>query len=257
MFDFEPKDVKDFLDEKLNQFNRASFIDLDPISIPHQFKSKEDIEIAGFLTATLSWGNRKTILQNAQKLMKIMGDSPYDFIMTAHMDQLNRVEFVHRTFQADDLRCFIRALRHIYKHHGGLEKVFRTYSKPDTMQPAITAFKRLFFQVEHLPRSEKHISDPEKGSSAKRINMMLRWFVRKDHRGVDLGIWNQSIKPHQLSLPLDVHSGNVARKLNLLKRKQNDAKALREIDAVLRSFDPLDPVKYDFALFGLGAMEKF
>lgn len=251
------QDIKDFLDEKVDQFNRPFFIELDPISIPHRYNLKEDIEISGFLAATIAWGNRKSIIQNANKLMDSMGESPFDFIMNASSSQINKLQFVHRTFNSDDLKCFIKCLRNIYNMHGGMEKTFTSFAKSETLQPAITEFKRIFFELEHPFRTEKHVSDPMMGSSAKRINMMLRWFVRNDNRGVDFGIWNKNIKPSQLSLPLDVHTGNIARKLGLLDRKQNDAKAVNEIDLVLRSFDPIDPVKYDFALFGLGAIDKF
>ncbi|MDA1182142.1 MAG: TIGR02757 family protein [Bacteroidetes bacterium] len=253
----EINNIKTFLDDKVHEFNRVSFIELDPISIPHRFSSKEDIEISGFLAATLAWGNRKSIIQNANKLMDDMGESPFDFVMNASSQQLKKLQFVHRTFNSDDLRVFIKCLRNIYKTHGGMEKIFANGSTNDSMQLAISEFKRIFFSSDHLERTEKHVSDPEKGSSAKRLNMMLRWFVRTDNRGVDFGIWNNSIKPSQLSLPLDVHTGNIARKLGILQRTQNDAKAVKEIDLVLRSFDPNDPVKYDFALFGLGAIDKF
>ena len=251
------REIKSFLDEKVDEFNRVNFIELDPISIPHRFTLKEDIEVSGFLAATIAWGNRKSIIQNANQLMDKMGNSPFDFIMNANNRQLNRLHFVHRTFNTDDLRCFIHCLRHIYQQHGGMQQVFETGATPDSLQPAISYFRQVFFDTEHLPRTEKHVSDPIKGSSAKRLNMMLRWFVRKDGRGVDFGIWNGALKPSQLSLPLDIHTGNIARKLNILTRKQNDAKALEELDAVLRGFDSNDPVKYDFALFGLGAIDKF
>jgi uncharacterized protein (TIGR02757 family) len=253
----EISDIKTFLDEKIDEFNNIHFIALDPVSIPHRFSLKQDIEIAGFLAATIAWGNRKSIIQNANKLMDDMGESPFDFVMHASNQQLKKLQFVHRTFNSDDLRVFIKCIRNIYKNLGGMEKIFANAATIDSMQPAIAEFKRVFFSIEHLARTEKHVSDPDKGSSAKRINMMLRWFVRKDNRGVDFGIWNETIKPAQLSLPLDVHTGNIARKLGLLHRTQNDAKAVQEIDLVLRSFDPTDPVKYDFSLFGLGAIEKF
>lgn len=250
-------DIKEFLDQKVFEFNQAFFIAHDPISIPHRYTQKEDIEIAGFIAATLAWGNRKSILQNANKLMDKMGDSPFDYVMSASLKQINGIEFVHRTFNSQDLHCFIFCLRNLYKKHGGMQAVFEKHAKPESMQYSISAFKKTFFEIEHPQRTEKHVSDPLKGSSAKRINMMLRWFVRKDKKGVDFGIWNGKMQAHQLSLPLDVHTGNIARKLGLLHRKQNDAKAVLEIDAVLRSFDPIDPVKYDFALFGLGAIDKF
>jgi uncharacterized protein (TIGR02757 family) len=251
------KDIKDFLDEKAFAYNQPFFIAHDPISIPHRFTQKEDIEISGFIAATIAWGNRKSIIQNANKLMDKMGESPHDFVMTASPKQLKSLAFVHRTFNSEDLHCFILCLRNIYQKHGGLQQVFEKNVQPDSMQKAITEFKGTFFEIPHPPRTEKHVSDPLKGSSAKRINMMLRWFVRKDEQGVDFGIWNGKLQASQLSLPLDVHTGNIARKLGLLNRKQDDAKAVQEIDAVLRSFDPKDPVKYDFALFGLGAFEKF
>lgn len=250
-------EIKSFLDEKVQEFNNPSFIESDPISIPHNYTLKEDIEISGFLTATIAWGNRKSILQSAQKLMEIMGNNPYDFILNVRKERLNKINFVHRTFNSQDLVCFITGLRNIYQNHGGLQQVFESNALEDSLQSSITSLKQLFFINNFSARSHKHISDPLKGSSAKRLNMMLRWFVRKDHQGVDLGIWNGTLKPSQLSLPLDVHTGNIARKLGLLTRKQNDAKALSEIDLILRKFDPSDPVKYDFALFGLGAMDNF
>lgn len=251
------QEIKEFLDEKVIQYNQPLFIAHDPISIPHRFARKEDIEISGFLTATISWGNRKSIIQNAGTLMEKMGESPFDFVMSASDHQLKKIAFVHRTFNTDDLHGFIHCLRHVYTHHGGMQAVFEQYALADTLQPAIAAFKHVFFEANHLARTEKHVSDPMKGSSAKRINMMLRWFVRQDKKGVDFGIWKGTLKPAQLSLPLDVHTGNMARKLGLLNRMQNDARAVQELDAVLRMFDPADPVKYDYALFGLGAMDDF
>ncbi len=250
-------DIKEFLDEKVYEFNQAFFIAHDPISIPHRYSKKEDIEIAGFIAATIAWGNRKSIIQNANKLMDKLGDSPFDFVMTASAKQIKAIEFVHRTFNSQDLHCFIFCLRNLYKNHGGMQDIFEEFAKPESLQVTISIFKTIFFEIDHLQRTEKHVSDPLKGSSAKRMNMLLRWFVRKDNKGVDFGIWNGKLQAHQLSLPLDVHTGNIARKLGLLKRKQDDAKAVLEIDTILRSFDPIDPVKYDFALFGLGAFDKF
>ncbi|MDR0230326.1 MAG: TIGR02757 family protein [Flavobacteriaceae bacterium] len=248
-------ELKDFLDEKVITFNNPSFIQDDPIQIPHLYSQKEDIEIAGFLSATIAWGNRKMIIKNAHRMMELMGNSPYDFVMEHNEDQLEQFNtFVHRTFNGVDFSTFVKGLKHIYTNHNGLEWVFANTTLP--MQERISNFKKLFFEIEHPTRSEKHISDPLKGSAAKRINMYLRWMVRNDNTGVDLGIWN-TISTADLSCPLDVHSGNVARKLGLLTRKQNDAKALAELDTALRRMDPIDPVKYDFALFGLGAIEKF
>lgn len=250
-------ELKEFLDEKVNQYNTLDFIDSDPIQIPHQFSLKEDIEIAGFLTATIAWGNRKMIINNSKRMMELLGNSPHDFIMSHNDTQLEKVEgFVHRTFNSLDFVAFIKGLRHIYTTHNGLEKAFAKNQQPLTMQPAIAEFKKLFFETTHQTRSMKHVSDPMQGSAAKRLNMFLRWMVRQDQKGVDFGIW-KSISPAALSCPLDVHSGNVARKLGLLNRKQNDSKALTELDTALRLFDPNDPVKYDFALFGLGVFEGF
>lgn len=250
-------ELKDFLDEKAAYYNQPKFIEKDPIQIPHQFTLKEDIEIAGFLTATIAWGNRKSIITNGQRLMERMGQSPYDFVINfSEKDKEKLSGFVHRTFNEEDLAYFIKALQYIYKEHQGLEAVFAEHAHPLSLQPAIHEFKKVFFSLPHLPRTQKHVSDPLKNSAAKRINMFLRWMVRKDATGVDFGIW-KSIQPSQLSCPLDVHSGNIARKLQLLKRKQNDAKALILLDKKLRSMDAEDPVKYDFALFGLGAIESF
>ena len=250
-------ELKEFLDEKVDLYNHPNFIESDPIQIPHLYTLKEDIEIAGFLAATIAWGNRKMIINNAKKMMDLMGNSPYDFVMSHNGNDLQRLEtFVHRTFNGQDFIGFIKSLQNIYLNHGGLESIFTLHQEKDSMQNAISKFKTIFFEIEHLNRTEKHISDPNKNSSSKRLNMWLRWNCRQDNKGVDLGIW-KSISPSQLSCPLDVHSGNVARKLGLLTRKQNDAKALAELDQNLRALDPNDPVKYDFALFGLGVFEGF
>ena len=250
-------DLKSFLDEKVELYNNPKFIESDPIQIPHLYSLKEDIEIAGFLAATIAWGNRKMIIKNAHQMMHLMGNAPYDFVMSHNEENLERLEnFVHRTFNGLDFASFIKGLEHIYKNHNGLEFVFSKNQEKDSMQKSISEFKKLFFQIPHQSRTQKHISDPLNNSAAKRLNMMLRWFCRKDAKGVDLGIW-ESISPALLSCPLDVHSGNVARKLGLLTRNQNDAKALSELDKSLRLFDAKDPVKYDFALFGLGVFEGF
>ncbi len=256
-FLIEPHELKSFLDEKVEFYNRAFFIESDPVSIPHHFSLKEDIEVAAFLVATISWGNRKMIVKNGFKMMKLMGESPYDFVMCHSEDDLLKLEgFVHRTFNSEDYKVFVRGLRYCYLRYGGLESIFKQYALPETLQPAISQFKRIFFENSIETRTRRHISDPLAGSAAKRINMMLRWLVRNDQRGVDFGIW-KSITPSQLSCPLDLHSGNVARMLGLLTRKQNDAKAVKELDERLRSLDSIDPVKYDFALFGLGVFEGF
>lgn len=250
-------ELKDFLNEKVLLYNKPDFIESDPIQIPHLFTQKEDIEIAGFLSATIAWGNRKMIINNAHKMMALMGNSPYDFVINHKDHHLESLEgFVHRTFNGTDFTTFIKALQNIYTYHNGLEAVFANNIENNSLQKSIHEFKKVFFEVAHLPRTQKHVSDPLNGSAAKRINMFLRWMVRNDNTGVDLGIW-KSISPSALSCPLDVHSGNVARKLGILIRKQNDAKALAELDAQLRLMDADDPVKYDFALFGLGVFEKF
>ena len=250
-------ELKSFLDEKVEQYNTPEFIDSDPIQIPHLFTQKEDIEIAGFLAATIAWGNRKMIIKNAHRMMDLLGNSPYDFVMNHkehHLDSLDG--FVHRTFNSIDFVHFIKALKHIYTSHNGLENIFQTHATDSSLQPAMHEFKKIFFEIEYPERTTKHISDPFKGSAGKKINMWLRWLVRKDNNGVDFGLW-KNIPSSILSCPLDVHSGNVARKLGLLNRKQNDAKALLELDTNLRQLDKFDPVKYDFALFGLGVFEKF
>ncbi|MFV8270186.1 TIGR02757 family protein [Flavobacterium sp. GT2N3] len=250
-------ELKDFLDEKVVQYNTLDFIESDPVQIPHLFSQKEDIEIAGFLSATIAWGNRKMIIKNSHKMMDLMGNAPYDFVMSHTENDLERLDtFVHRTFNGQDFASFIRSIKNIYENHNGLESVYAKNQELKTMQNSISEFKKTFFEIPHQYRTQKHISDPLNNSAAKRINMYLRWMVRQDTKGVDLGIW-KSISPASLSCPLDVHSGNVARKLGMLTRKQNDGKALAELDMKLREFDANDPVKYDFALFGLGVFEKF
>ena len=250
-------ELKEFLDEKVILYNNPKFIESDPIQIPHSFTLKEDIEIAGFLSATIAWGNRKMIINNAKQLMEIMGNSPYDFIVNHKENDLEKLSgFVHRTFNSIDAVYFIKSLQNIYKNHNGLESVFAKHQEATSLQNSISEAKKVFFELEHPQRTTKHFSDPMNGSAAKRINMFLRWMVRQDNCEVDFGIW-KTISPSAVSCPLDVHSGNVARKLGLLTRKQNDAKALLELDTNLRKLDPVDPSKYDFALFGLGVFEKF
>lgn len=251
-----PDELKDFLDERVIRYNNPAFIELDPIRIPHLYSRKEDIEIAGFLSAVISWGNRVSILNSAKRMMSIMGNSPFDFILNHKEKHLEKLDgFAHRTFSDLDLAYFITALRHIYTDKNGLEGVFNRYQTERSLQPAIHHLKKEFFELPHLPRTLKHLPDPLKGSAAKRINMYLRWMIRKDNAGVDFGLWKE-IPSSSLSCPLDVHTGHTARKLGLLKRKQNDARAVTELDKILRFFDPDDPVKYDFALFGLGVHER-
>jgi uncharacterized protein (TIGR02757 family) len=251
------EELKEFLDQRVDLYNRPSFIGVDPISIPHRFTRKEDIEIAGFLAATIAWGNRVAILRSADRMLAYMGGSPYDFVINHSERDLKGIDgCIHRTFFAEDFIYFIEALKYIYLEKGGMEAIFARYQTGESLQPAIHGFGEIFFGLPHNPRTRRHLSDPGKGSAAKRINMFLRWMVRSDDRGVDFGLW-KSISPAVLSCPLDVHSGNVARKLGLLTRKQSDAKAVTELDARLREIDPDDPVKYDFALFGLGVFEKW
>ena len=251
------EEIISFLNYKSNQYNNIKFIETDPIQIPHLFNKKEDVEISGFLTSTISWGNRKSIIKSAEKLIELLDHSPYDFILNHKKRDLDTLKpFVHRTFNGIDLIQFVKSLKHIYKNYNGLEEIFRNNIKDDSLQYAIHKMKKIFFEIPHTNRTKKHISDPMRGSAAKRINMFLRWMVRDDTRGVDFGIW-KSISPKYLSCPLDVHTGNVARKLGLIQRKQNDHKAVMELDKKLREFDLIDPVKYDFALFGLGVFEKF
>ena len=251
------KDLKAFLDYKANTYEKIQFLEQDPISIPHKFNRKEDIEISAFLVATISWGNRVSIIKSGERMIKLLEDDPYNFVISHSDKELNQLSsFVHRTFNGRDFIFFIKALKHIYKNHGGLEFAFSNKPEAKRMNENISYFKKIFFELPHNKRTQKHVSDPLKGSAAKRLNMYLRWMVRSSHRNVDFGIWKR-LSPSQLSCPLDVHSGNIARCLGLLKRKQNDQNAVLELDIKLRDFDPIDPVKYDFALFGLGVYEKF
>jgi uncharacterized protein (TIGR02757 family) len=224
------------------------------VSVPRRFTHKEDIEISAFLTATISWGLRKTILQNALSLMKMMDMAPREFIPSFGESDLKPFSrFVHRTFNGGDCIFFLRSLQNIYISHGGLEACFGSGSGAGAR---ISSFRKIFLELPHSQRQEKHLADPDRGASCKRINMFLRWMVRDDMQGVDFGLW-KSVSPSELICPLDTHSGNVARKLGLLNRKSNDWKAAEELTSNLRLLNPGDPVRYDFALFGLGVFEKF
>jgi len=249
--------IKRLLDNRIEQYNRPDFIDSDPVQIPHRFARKEDIEIAGFLTATISWGQRKSIINNANHLMELMDNTPYDFLMEAGKEDWDGVSrFVHRTFNGDDCLFFLASLKNIYLHHQGLEHVFTMgFQSGGNISSALIHFREVFLSIPHANRVCKHISDVSSNSAAKRLNMYLRWMVRDDDPGVDFGLW-KNIPASSLMLPLDVHSGEVARGLGLLTRKQNDWKAVEEITAILRLFDPSDPVKYDYALFGIGVFER-
>jgi len=251
--EWNPEAIREFLERKTSEFNRPEFIPEDPVSVPHLFTRKEDREISGFLVATIAWGQRPTIVKNGMRMMDLMSHSPYEFVMNAGPRDLSKASaFVHRTFNGRDFVTFIRCMKNLYAKHGGLEPAFTTsLKKENKMMDAISEFRKLFFSLKHEAHAEKHVSDPAKNSSAKRINMFLRWMVRKDSNGVDFGIWKK-IPPAALMIPLDVHVGNVARELGLLHRKQDDRKSVEQLTAMLRQFDPIDPVKYDFALFSVG-----
>lgn len=245
-------ELKSFLDFKAEQYENTDFIETDPIQIPHRFSKKEDIEISGFLLSTIAWGNRTMIIRNGNKLMELMEQDPHQYILDFTSRDL---EFVHRTFNSQDLEFYLRSLKNMY-HTGGLEQAFTTHPEIEGIKGRIVNFRDQFLAVEHESRSEKHLSSPLKNSACKRLNMFLRWMVRDAQKGVDFGIW-KSIDSSELYLPLDVHTSKNARKIGILSRKQDDWKALEELMEYLRTFDEKDPVKYDFALFGLGAFEKF
>jgi uncharacterized protein (TIGR02757 family) len=247
-------ELKLLLDEKADRYNSSSFIENDPVSIPHLFESKEDIESIAFIVATISWGNRASIIKNGLKLADIMGHQPHQFIMNASKKDLSGLDFVHRTFNRTDLTFFILSLQNLYAR-GGLENAFGGKKFCGDMKNRIEHFRTEFLATNHEKRSEKHISSPLSKSACKRINMFLRWMVRNDRRKVDFGIW-KSIAPAELYLPLDVHTGRIARGLGLMTRKADDWLALEEVMDHLREFDPVDPCRYDFALFGMGVNER-
>lgn len=250
--------MRDFLEEKYRQYNREAFIESDPIQIPRMFETPEDIEISGFLAATIAWGQRRTIIFNMNRLLDRMNHTPYEFLIYSDKEDLERFrDFKHRTFNGADCIFFLKSLRNIYRHHGGLRPLFeQAYLKNRDVREALVAFRETFFEIPYPERTRKHVADIRKKSSAKRLNMFLRWMVRQDPQGVDFGIWKGMDQAH-LYMPLDVHSGKVARELGLLRRNQNDWQAVEELTARLREFDPDDPVKYDYALFGLGVFEQF
>jgi len=251
--------LEGFLNKKVDEFNQPFFIEKDPVSIPHLFSKKQDIEIAGFFAAIFSWGNRTTIIQKTKELMQRMDMSPYGFCKNYDGKGAKRLKgFKHRTFTEDDLLYFVEFFHHHYKTSTTLETAFTKWMGPKdhAIENALIGFKDYFFSFEHVKRTEKHISSPLQKSTCKRLNMFLRWMVRNDKAGVDLGIWKK-ISPSQLICPIDVHVARVTRRLGLLKRKQTDWLAAVELTENLKKFDSNDPVKYDFALFGLGALEKF
>jgi uncharacterized protein (TIGR02757 family) len=249
--------LKDFFDSKVGQYNQASFIKEDPICVPHRFTKKQDIEIAGFFAAIFAWGNRTTIIQKSFELMKLMDHAPHDFCLNHQEKDLKKLmHFKHRTFNTTDLLYFISFLKYHYREYDSLESAF-VLPKEKDMEARLTRFHQYFFSLEDPPeRTKKHIATPYKGSSCKRLNMFLRWMVRKDKAGVDFGIWRK-IQPSELICPIDLHVARVAKRFQLLDRKQTDWLAAVELTNYLRTLDPKDPVKYDFALFGLGVMEKY
>lgn len=247
--------IKTLLDQKYDEYCNEEFIALDPVQIPHYFSKKEDIEIAGFLTATIAWGQRPVILKNAKRIMQMMEFDPHYFILNhGPADRIAFQEFRHRTMLSEDILFFIEALQHIYTKHGGLETVFTKGYRKGGVKEAIINLNKVFFSIDHPLRTRKHISNPEKNSASKRLNMFLRWMVRQDQSGIDFGIW-KNISKADLMLPLDVHTARNARQLGILERKSNDWKAVEEVSSHLRKYDPLDPIKYDFALFGMGIYE--
>jgi len=250
------KQLKEYLDRKVDQYNQPSFILADPISVPHLFTDKRDIEIAGFFASIFSWGNRTTIIQKATELMHLMQMHPYKFCMQDDPERLRTLlNFKHRTFNPTDLLYFVEFFRHHYSKNPSLETAFTSHG--NSAEQMLTGFHHYFFSLDHVPpRTKKHVSTPEKNSTCKRLNMFLRWMVRCDGKGVDFGIWKK-ISPSQLICPIDVHVARVSRHFNLLQRKQTDWQAALELTDCLREFDARDPVKYDFALFALGVAERF
>lgn len=249
--------LKEFLDRQVFEFNSQSFIEHDPISIPHKYHRKEDIEISALLIATISWGNRKAILKSGEKMMNIFGESPYDFVMNYRESGsvARRIEFVHRTFNTEDFKNFISALSNMYKKVSSLEECFETNVEDNHMFHAIIKFRTMFFENNPQAHLQKHVSNPLQKSACKRLHMFLRWMVRNSGE-VDFGIW-KNIPTSHLLCPLDIHSGTVARKLGLLNRKQDDWKSVIELTNSLIALDPIDPIKYDFALFGLGVNKRW
>lgn len=252
----EQEELKDLLEELHERYNRVDFIACDPISVPHSFSRKEDIEIAGFFAAIMAWGQRSQIIKNANLLMDLMDRAPFDFVHNASKKDLSRLDkFYYRTLKSVDVCFFIEVLKRLYRQ-SSLEILFSdSYKRSGDLKDGLITLHSYFLGCEHQQRSMKHIANAEKGSSAKRLNMFLRWMIRSDIRGVDFGIW-ENIPASALYIPLDVHSGRVARDLEILKRKHNDWKAVVELTSNLRLFDPADPVKYDFALFGFGIDSK-
>lgn len=251
-------DLKDFLDEKVARYNRPNFIELDPISIPHRFRKKQDIEIAGLMASVLAWGQRVTVINKTKEFLSFMDDAPHAFLLNHKPSDLKPFEkFKHRTFNSTDALYFIAALKNMYQQFSSLEQAFLVEQNADNVEAGLVQFHHLFFSLSDFPgRTKKHISTPERKSACKRLNMYLRWMVRQDNSGVDFGIWKK-ISPAQLICPLDVHVERVARKLKLIQRKPADWQTAVELTNNLKVLNVHDPVVYDFALFGLGVAEKF
>jgi len=251
--------IKAFLDEKVDLYNRPQFIADDPIQIPHRFTKLQDVEIMGFWTAVLAWGQRKTIINKANELVELMDGAPHDFMVHhSERDRKRFLEFKHRTFQVTDTLYFLEFLQYFYKNNNTLETAFSQFinKNDETVEKALIGFHDLFFSLDVAPqRTRKHIATPTRKSTCKRLNMFLRWMVRDDDKGVDFGLWKE-ISSSQLLMPLDVHVERVGRELGLINRKQRDWKTVLELTQNLREYDPEDPVKYDFALFGMGVMER-
>ena len=251
--DMSRDELRDLLESLHDRYNREAFIEPDPISVPHSFTEQVDREIAGFMASTIAWGNRKAIVSSAHRMMRYMDNAPRDFVLNASTSELDFLRtYVHRTFNGEDFRQFVLSLRHIIERWGSIGGFFESrYEQCGDMRRVLSEFRREFFSVEHDPHSEKHLSSIDKGAACKRLNMYLRWMVRRDDRGVDFGLWRK-IPMSALYLPLDIHTGRIGRQMGLLRRKQNDWKAVEEITASLREMCPEDPTRYDYSLFGLG-----
>lgn len=250
--------LKDFLDSKVELYNQVEFITLDPILIPHKYTKKQDLEIAGFFAATLAWGQRITVINKCKEILKMMDNAPHQFLLQHKPSDLKPFEnFKHRTFNSTDALYFIESLSTYYRAHESLEDAFVGLKNDPTIESGLINFHNQFFSLPDFPaRTIKHVSTPARKSACKRLNMYLRWMVRQDDKGVDFGIWKK-INPSQLICPCDVHVERVARKLNLIRGKGMNWQTALELTSNLRKLDPIDPVKYDFALFGLGIMERF
>ena len=249
-------DLKEFLDQSYLRYNNPEFISNDPICIPHRFTKLQDIEISGFWVAMLAWGQRKTIINKGLELMKLMDNEPYDFVLNCSDADLKHVaDFKHRTFNGTDALYFVDFFKRFYQRHHSLEEAFFPHgAEYEGMKAALIHFHHLFFETPYAPtRTRKHIATPERNSACKRINMFLRWMVRKDQYGVDFGLWD-NISPSELICPCDLHVERTARRLGLVSRQQTDWKMAVELTENLKRFDPEDPVKYDFALFGLSIL---